>query len=175
MRFEGEDDSREVMRFEGEFLYNYKINGELYIREDLEFEGDFLYNKKYNGKGFDEKGDIKYELNDGNGKVVEYYDNNGYLYFEGEYLNGKKNGKGKEYSHESNNNLIYEGEFLNGVRNGHGIEYDDLKRLLFEGEFLNGKKWNGEGGYSEGTDLYIYESFYQRYKDGIRIECEFKY
>ena len=107
--------------------------------------------------------------------IIMVIDNNGYLYFEGEYLNGKKNGKGKEYSHESNNNLIYEGEFLNGVRNGHGIEYDDLKRLLFEGEFLNGKKWNGEGGYSEGSDLYIYESFYQRYKDGIRIECEFKY
>ena len=51
-------------------------------------------------------------------KVKEYYDN-GKLDFEGEYLNGKRNGKGKEY-------------YYNG-------------QLEFEGEYLNGKKWNGNG------------------------------
>jgi len=34
--------------------------------------------------------------------------------FEGEYLNGKRNGKGKEYNEEGN--LIYEGDYLNGER-----------------------------------------------------------
>ena len=38
------------------------------------------------------------------------------LIFEGEYLNGEKNGKGKEY--DSDGILIYEGEYLNGERNG---------------------------------------------------------
>ena len=34
--------------------------------------------------------------------------------FEGEYLNGKRNGKGKEY--DNNGKLEYEGEYLNGER-----------------------------------------------------------
>jgi len=48
-----------------------------------------------------------------NGK--EKYDSK--LIFEGEYLNGKINGKGKEYS-EPFGKLIFEGEYLNGKRNG---------------------------------------------------------
>ena len=43
------------------------------------------------------------------------------------------------------NCLIYEGEFLNGKRNGYGKEYDTIKQLIFEGIFLNGKQWNGKG------------------------------
>ena len=42
----------------------------------------------------------------------EYY-SNGQLKFKGEYLNGKRNGKGKEYN--SANKIIFEGEYLNGV------------------------------------------------------------
>ena len=37
-----------------------------------------------------------YKLINGNGKIKEY-DNDGDLQFEGEYLNGKRNGKWKEY------------------------------------------------------------------------------
>ena len=33
--------------------------------------------------------------------------------FEGEYLNGKRNGKGKEYKYGE---IIFEGEYLNGKR-----------------------------------------------------------
>jgi len=36
-------------------------------------------------------------------------------------------------------NLIFEGEYLNGERNGKGKEYHDNGELFFEGEFLNGK------------------------------------
>ena len=36
------------------------------------------------------------------------------LLFEGEYLNGKKNGKGKEYDYYGE--LVYEGKYLNGER-----------------------------------------------------------
>ena len=37
-----------------------------------------------------------YELRNDNGKLKEYFDE-GNLFFEGEYLNRKRNGKGKDY------------------------------------------------------------------------------
>ena len=100
------------LEFDGEYLYDYKIKGKYYINGILEFEGEFLYNQKWNGKGYDENGIIIYELINGNGKVKEYNENK--LIFEGEYLNGKRNGKGKEY--DLNDKLIFEGEYLNGKR-----------------------------------------------------------
>ena len=74
------------------------------------------------------------------------------LIFEGEYLKGKRNGKGKEYNEDGN--LIFEGEYLNGIRNGKAKEYYYNGNLKFEGEYLNGKRWNGK--YS-GNDDIIYE------------------
>ena len=41
------------------------------------------------------------------------------LIYKGEYLNGKRNGKGKEYFRRY---LIFDGEYLNGKRNGKGKE-----------------------------------------------------
>ena len=87
--------------------------------------------KKWNGKGYDENGNIIYELINGTGKVKEYYD--GDLFFEGEYLNGKRNGKGKQYYYGK---LVFEGEYLNGKRNGKAKEYYDNGNLIFEGEYL---------------------------------------
>ena len=69
-------------------MYNFKIKGKFYINEKLEYEGEFLFNRKWNGKGYDENGNVIYELKNGNGKVKEYYDN-GNIKFKGEYLNGK--------------------------------------------------------------------------------------
>ena len=45
--------------------------------------GEYLFGKKWDGKGFDEDGNIIYELNNGNGKVKEY--KKGKLIYEGEY------------------------------------------------------------------------------------------
>ena len=54
--------------------------------------------------------------------------------FEGEYLNGNINGKGKEYNLFGN--LIFEGEYLNGKKNGNGKEYDyEEHYIIFEGEY----------------------------------------
>ena len=86
-----------------------------------------LYNKKWSGKGYDENGNIIYELNNGNGKIKEY--NYGQLIYEGEYLNGKKNGKCKEYW---NGNLIFEGEYLNGKRNGKSKEYNYYSKIIMK-------------------------------------------
>ena len=126
--------------FKGDYLYGYKIKGKEYINNSLEYEGEYLYNKKWNGKGYDENGNIIYELKNGTGKVKEYIDNGDLILFEGEYLNGFKHGKGKEYSGGS---LIFEGEYLNGLRNGKGKEYYNTGNLRFEGEYLNGKRLEG--------------------------------
>ena len=80
--------------------------------------------------------------------------------FDGEYLNGERNGKGKEY--HVNGELKFEGKYLNGKRwEGKGYdplnnivyelkdekslikEYNDEGILIFDGEYLNGEK-NGK-------------------------------
>ena len=90
---------------------------------------------------------IIYEIK-GKGKEYIYTEYSGELIFEGEYLDGKRHGNGKEYDY---NNLIFEGKYLNGKRHGKGKEYyllfkeqKKINILKFEGEFFNGKKWNGK-------------------------------
>ena len=51
---------------------------------------------------------------------MEFLKNYDIMIFEGEYLNGRKNGKKKEYY--DNGKIKFEGEYLNGVRNGKGKE-----------------------------------------------------
>ena len=50
--------------------------------------------------------------------------------------------------------MIFEGEYLNGEINGKGKEYYYNGELEFEGEYLNGKKWNGKGYFQDNI---IYE------------------
>ena len=51
--------------------------------------------------------------------------------------------------------MVFEGEYLNGERNGNGKEYYDNK-LVFEGEYLNGERWNGKGKeYDENIKINI--------------------
>ena len=44
----------------------------------------------------------------------------------------------EEYNNEDE--LIYKGEYLNGERNGKGKEYYYNGKLEFEGKYLNGKR-----------------------------------
>ena len=132
------------LEFEGEYL-NGKRNGKgreshSYYYAQLIFEGEYLNGKKWNGKGY-LNNKVEYELNEGKGYIKEYYtDNkkdNKIIKFEGEYLNGERNGKGKEY--DDKGYLMFEGEYLNGERNGKGKEL-----FKYEGEYLNGKR-HGKG------------------------------
>ena len=64
-----------------------------------------------------------------NGNVKIYLLNSNKLIFEGEYLNGKKHGKAKEYNELGK--LKFEGEYLNGKKSGKGKEYYYYFLLLF--------------------------------------------
>ena len=136
-------------KFEGEYIDNHIKKGRYYINGKLEYEGDYLFGKKWNGKGYDENGNVIYELKNGNGTSREYNElpsvlseDKEYIVFEGEYRNGKRNGKGKEYY--DNDKLKFEGEYLNGKRNGKGKKYDKDGHIIFEGEYLKRKRWNGK-------------------------------
>ena len=153
----------DMLRFEGEYLYDYKLTGKEYINNKSIYEGEYLYNKKWNGKGYDEKRNASYIINNGNGKVIEYHDYYFTLKFEGEYLNGKRSGYGKEYNYDGY--IIFEGEYLNGEKSGKGKEY--LINTIFEGEYLKGKK-NGKGKIYKIGKL-IFEG---EYLNGKKMEKE---
>ena len=73
-------------------------------------------------------------------KNGQFYDQNGKLVFEGEYLDGKRwKGKGTEYNNDGK--LVFEGEYLDGKKwNGKGREYNDDGNLIFDGIFSYGIK-----------------------------------
>ena len=150
-----------------------------YIKGRLEFDGEYLFDRKWNGKGYDEKGNIIYELINGNGKIKEYNElNEDCLEYEGEYLNGKRNGKGKEYFLYSGE-IKFEGEFLNDqiwngrgftknkevlyeIKDGKGIikEYDYWGNLIFEGEYLNGERSGKGKEFIQFKNTLVYEGEY---------------
>ncbi len=49
-------------------------------------------------------------------------------------INGEKNGISKEYI---SGRLFFEGEYKNGIRNGKGREYVKDGEIKFEGDFVN--------------------------------------
>ena len=107
--------------FSGEYRNGERWNGIGKVDSlNFEFEGEYLYGKKWNGK------------------CIEYYFRK--IIFEGEYINGEKNGR--EYNSEGN--LIFEGKYKNGKK-FFGKEYDNNKNLIFEGKYKDGKIWIGRG------------------------------
>ena len=62
-----------------------------------------------------------------------------YIFFEGKYLMVKN-----IIGILSIGFLIYEGIYLNGERNGKGKDYEIKGNIIFEGEYSNGKKWEGK-------------------------------
>ena len=97
-----------------------------------------MVNEKRNRKGKEYKNSIEsFSWDDLRETLIEHY-----LEFEGEYINGKRNGNGKEY--DKNGEIVYEGEkeYLNGKKNGKVKSYKMGDSLCFEGEFLNGEEWN---------------------------------
>ena len=113
-------------------------------------------------------------------KEMEKNNYYGKLIFEGEYIKGERNGKGKEFY--NNHNLRYKGEYLNGKKwNGEGYnikgnmeykikdgkgnikEFNYNGKLEFEGEYLKGER-NGKGKeYNKGGKI-IFEGEYKNGK-----------
>ena len=129
------------LKFEGEYL-NEKRHGigkEYFPNGKLFSEGEYLNGKKWNIKEYDKNGNIINELKNGKGylKLYNKYNN---LIFEGEFINGIQNGKGKEYY--DNGILKYEGEYIHGLRNGKGKRYHTNGKIHYEAEYLFGKVWN---------------------------------
>ncbi len=81
-----------------------------------------------------------------NGYGVQYYKNNinyrNIKYYEGEWKNGKFNGKGSHYWRDYK---VYEGEWQDGMCNGNGIGFVNLSDY-YEGEWKNGE-YHGFGIY----------------------------
>ena len=99
------------LKFEGEYLYGHKIKGKEYFENGkIKFEGEYLFDREWDGIRYDKDGNIKYKLSKGKGKIEEY-------------VNLKSLGK----------TLTFKGEFINGKRNGKAKEYDNDGKLLFEG------------------------------------------
>ena len=162
---------------------NRVIKKEYFWTGKLLFEGEYRDDLKWNGKGYDPDGKVAYELINGNGKVKEYNKNTFQLIFDGEYLNGKKHGNGKEYDEKGK--LVYEGEYFKGKRQGKGKKYDSYYgTLVYEGGYLNDKRHGKEKEYFydngelkfEGEYLYDFKFKGKLYKNGkLEYEGEFLY
>jgi len=62
-----------------------------------------------------------------------------YKLLSGKYVEYGSKGKAKEYD-SYDDHLVYEDEYLNGKRNGKGKEYNEVGIILYEGEYINGKR-----------------------------------
>ena len=177
-----ECDNNNILLFEGQYI-NGKRHGkgkEGFFQQT--FEGEYYEGKKWNGTGYIYNKAI-YELKNGNGYIKEYCDN--ILIFEGEYSNGLKNGKGREYfgnraliqqkeklnklkikdNENKETNILFEGEYLNGYRlKGKEYNIDDV--LIFEGEYFKGHKFKGREFFPNGKLEYEGEYLFDKKWNG---------
>ena len=135
-QYENEFDVEKLnIKFEGEY-FNGIRNGkgkEYNIFGEIIFKGEYLNGKKWNCKMFNENNELIFELKNGKGFGQEFGYDSKYKY-SGEFFNGERTGKGKEYSnlfifsiYDKKSSLVFEGEYLNGKRNGKGKLYYENK------------------------------------------------
>lgn len=127
--------------------------------------------KKYYGKGilYHKNGNIKYQgifidgLKDGIGK--QYYDN-GNLEYSGGWMNNMFHGKGVLYQVDRER-YIYSGEWRNGMYHGKGKLYSDTTLdLIYEGHFVDGK-YDGYGEH-RFSDNALYTFYEGNFKNGMK-------
>ena len=165
--FNGERNGKGIRYdYEGEILFEgIYLNGEKWTGKGKEYYTDHddeddtdenpFKNMTFNvGKKKKKKSELGFFLGDlGNKNLTRITLNNfglpqakKVLKFEGEYLNGLRHGKGKEYNKDEQ--LIYEGDYLYGKWDGQGKQYYSSylgkEQLLYEGEFKDGQ-WDGVG------------------------------
>ena len=168
----GKEYDKGQLIFEGQYKDGLK-NGPGKAYSKLIFEGIYLNTVEWEGLGQmvetkkddalnEEKKAIYYgKINEG--KLNGYgkkEDLESYIKYEGNFIKGKKWGKGKEFE---SSYLSYEGEFSDDKRNGYGKENDFEKNIIFEGQFLDGERWEGFG-----KEFGYITSFEGEYKKGKR-------
>jgi len=146
--------------------------GEYYIKGFLKYRGFFI-DDKYDGEGLSISSSSfyygKWLFGKKNGNGIEYFNDKNLddkfpyeFYFKdlkfidmpnmpiifkycyvGNFMNGKKNGKGKLYNIPKKK-LIYDGEWENGLKSGEGTEYYCDGKLKYKGHFSLGC-YNGAG------------------------------
>ena len=161
------------LSFEGEYLNGERNGkGKEYYNGIVVFEGEYLNSIPWKGTTFNSDGNVLNKISINFNEEIRQYSIYGNLVYEGKCLNGKRNGKGKEYYNDSK--LKFEGEYLNNkkwngkgfnslnevlykLKNGKGLvkEYDYNDKLSFEGEYLNGEK-NGKGKEYDPNSNLIY-------------------
>ncbi|WP_165452705.1 stalk domain-containing protein [Paenibacillus thalictri] len=94
------------------------------------------------------EGDFKNGLREGKGKQYKDYQ----LVYDGDYKKGVKEGTGKYYE----NSTVYEGPFVNDVRSGKGIVTNRYGSKIYEGEYKNDMK-NGYGKQYDDFGKLAYE------------------
>ena len=101
-----------------------------------------------------------------------------YQIMSGKFVIFEGNGKGKEFK-RFEKNLIYDGEYLDGRRHGKGKEYSN-GRIIFEGEYLNGKDGKERNIIVQMIILFFLKVNIYMEKDGkeknieIKINCILK-
>jgi len=179
MKINQENNSTGKIRRDDEKIIDLRksIKSRYIIKKILSFLDEYLklniiaHNKKFQrlfniDVDYYRKESGKLKVAEANGEGKEYKLNTDILLFEGEYMNGKKNGKGKEY--DENGFLKFEGEYSNGKKisgkgfnqkgdiiliiekDGKGKEYYSNGTIQFEGEYFNGRRWHGKGYNDEG-------------------------
>jgi antitoxin component YwqK of YwqJK toxin-antitoxin module len=168
-----------------------------YLNENKKLE-IILYNKQLQKRIEVDINDYKniskrYKFEESNGCGKEYIKDTEIIIFDGNYLNGKRNGKGKEYY--TNGNIKFDGEYLNGKKikgkgfdvygninlifnDGKIVEKYDNGKLKFVGDYCNCKRWNGNIynylGNKEFTIKYGKGIFKEYYTNGnLEFEGEF--
>ena len=122
----------------------------------------------------------KYIIYESENVGKEYNGYNDELIFEGEYLNGERHGKGKEYNWDGK--LLFEGEYIKGKRNGKGKQYFHNfynSKFYFEGEYLNDKELIGTRYNKNGEIIYKLNNNINRrqieYYENGQLEFEGEY
>ena len=87
------------------------------FKDKIEYMGEFN-NDKFHGFG-------------------TYYDERGYVLYNGEYKNSKKNGKGIQYYEDEENIREYEGNFNDDKFDGYGVYYYKNGNQKYNGNWKN--------------------------------------
>ena len=82
------------------------------------------------------------------------YYSNGNIIYEGDFVNNKPEGNGKDIYQ---NGDYYIGQFKNGLRNGIGTMYYSNGNIMYEGDLVN-DKFEGNGKFFLGRWPILYRT-----------------